>query len=99
MSISSRSSNGLHDGASLDSGGLVDRPAGLQRRITPKQANVTVSPAGPAPLQQIKVRPQHLAPDSRREIAQKAAKARWATWASKKLSDTGKQEARQDESL
>jgi hypothetical protein len=50
---------------------------------------VPVGPLGlkendPAAASVVKARPEHLAPDPRRQIAQMAAKARWAAWAGKK---------------
>jgi hypothetical protein len=44
-----------------------------------------VSPGSLGGLNAAKARSESLAPDARRELAQKAAKARWANWASKKM--------------
>ena len=57
-------------------------PGGL---LIPKEKNESaVSPRWLDGLREAKARSERLAPDARRETAQKAAKARWADWASKK---------------
>ena len=53
--------------------------------LIPKKKNeAAVSPRWQGGLSEAKARSESLAPDARRETAQRAAKARWADWASKK---------------
>jgi hypothetical protein len=54
--------------------------------LLPKEKNeVALPPKGAGDPKNAKPRSESLAPDARRAHAEKAAKARWATWASKKL--------------
>jgi hypothetical protein len=53
--------------------------------LVPKEKNEAAVPLGRlGGLNGDKARSESLFPDARREMAQKAAKARWASWASKK---------------
>ena len=53
--------------------------------LVPHEKTEASAPLGrPGRLKGDKARPESLAPDPRREMAQKAAKERWANWATKK---------------
>jgi hypothetical protein len=70
--------------------GLRGLALGPQGRLVPKEERPPVPPEKTEDLQEVNARPQRLAPDVRREVAQRAAKARWASWAGKKLAESGK---------
>jgi len=53
--------------------------------LTNEKTEVTARKKGQGNLGEVKPRCEPLAPDARRANAQRVAKARWATWASRKI--------------